>query len=245
MAPFLVLWCLNKLLTVAKIQNQSFTFFQDFCPWKGTFECRNPKWFDQKISEQSCLDASPDRPHSKFFCFILFSLVPEKTHVDPKTNCFWDELGSLSLRGIFLMLKLTATKPWKFDDMFSLGVQKKNDFKIFSRAVPEVRSKKVFSWIKSRKIAQDFFDFRKSKVSSVIKITIENIKTTVIAPCERPIPDQLHHSPFKAIEILILLVKCHNPSENREWKRETENMRELTKPTKKTANQPINCSYER
>ena len=58
----------TKPLTIAKIQKESRSAFQDFHPWKGTFGWRNSKWLDQKFRNHAFLDTLPKTYHWR--CFI-------------------------------------------------------------------------------------------------------------------------------------------------------------------------------
>ena len=50
--------------------------------------------------------------------------MPKKPHVDPKNIVlWWDELGSLGLRGISLRLRIPATSPENLMSSFLLGIQ--------------------------------------------------------------------------------------------------------------------------
>ena len=84
----LVLWCLNKLLALAKIQNHSCTFFQNFYPWKGTSGCCSPKWLGQKFRNEVFGCLAEKRSTWRFFCYLPFRFAPEKPRVDPKIHCF-------------------------------------------------------------------------------------------------------------------------------------------------------------
>ena len=95
-----------------------------FCTDNTPIGWRNPKWLDQKLRNQLFCKHDETRSTQNFY-FRLFSFVLKKPHVDPKTNfSWWDELGSLGLRGISPTLNKTATNPEKLMLCLLLSIQK-------------------------------------------------------------------------------------------------------------------------
>ena len=126
-----------------------------------------------KISKRSFLDtlwsfALPT------FLFRSAQFCAREMARGPKETLFlgWDELGSPGLHRISPKTNITATNPDDLLVRFLISIQKKLYFKIFGRAVPEVRLKSLFSGIKNPgRLHVTCFPFsQRPKVISIILV---------------------------------------------------------------------------
>ena len=191
----LVLWGLNQLLTVAKIQKQSRTFFQDFLPWNERFECRSSKWLNEKSRNDVFSDTLPKTWHSTFFVLIC-SCLCQRNHTGTQKKLFlrWDDLGSLGLCWISLKLKITAADPETLILRLLQGIQKKHLFRNFRPNRSRSATQKSFFRRKNPgRLHRTFSGFlQQPEVSSLITLTIKNMKNDV------PLAVSKRHHPQRA-----------------------------------------------
>ena len=93
------------------------------------------------------------------FSFSTIQFCGREIARAPKKILFlgWDELGSLSLRGISPKLNETATNPKILMLRFLSGIKIKTLFQNFGRAAPEAESKSLYSGTKILKYCSRLF----------------------------------------------------------------------------------------
>ena len=97
---------------VAKFQNLSFTFFQDFYPLKGTFGCGNLKCLDQKFRNTQFFWMSYEkRSIRNIFSFGSSVLCSRNARGPKKDIVFGVGFESLCLCGISPILNIATTNP--------------------------------------------------------------------------------------------------------------------------------------